>query len=106
MPFMNLEHRTQPLISRKEFYLRQLRFALVASIIIGVSLAIGTVGYYFCGKDRGWVGAFYNASMILTGMGPGIDEPNNCEKKFGALYALFSGVVFLAAASVLMAPVV
>ncbi len=57
-----------------------------------------------------WMDAFYNASMILTGMGPGLDiealpeEYRDPARLFAGLYALYSGVVFLAATGVLFSP--
>jgi len=42
--------------------------------------------------------------MILTGMGPVDPMPNAKAKLFASVYALFSGVVFLGVASMLVAP--
>lgn len=66
-------------------------------------------GYrHYAGLD--WMDAFYNASMILTGMGPGLDIdqlPVDCREKvklFAGIYALYSGVVFLSASGILITP--
>ena len=103
------EHRTQPLLSRRHFVFRALRYATFAGLIIGISLLMGMIGYHaFANID--WVDAFYNASMILTGMGPGLDiealpmERRDGVKIFAGLYALYSGVVFLAASGLVLSP--
>jgi hypothetical protein len=52
------------------------------------------------------VDGFYNASMILTGMGP-INEMKTVDGKlFASFYALYSGVAFLSAVTVTLAPIV
>jgi hypothetical protein len=104
------EKSTQPLLPSRHFYPRLLRYTGIAGLIISVSLLIGMVGYQLC-THRGWVDAFYNASMILTGMGPGLDmnelTPGQQEstKIFSGIYALYSGVVFLAASGLILSPV-
>jgi len=66
---------------------------------VAFSLSLGTVGYHVAaGLD--WVDAFLNASMILTGMGQVDVLRTPTAKVFAALYALYSGIVFLLAASV------
>lgn len=103
------EHRKQPLLPKHQFLKRALRFAFVSASLIGVSLLMGMVGYRsFAGI--GWIDAFYNAAMILTGMGPALDIdalPMDCRDKvrlFAGLYAMYSGVVFLAASGLLLSP--
>lgn len=49
---------------------------------------------------------FYNASMILTGMGPAEPNPTESLKIFASLYALYSGIVFLSSIAIVMAPIV
>ena len=97
------EHRRQPLLDRPRFLQRVARHGLVSFLLVGFSLLIGTVGYHLA-AGLGWLDAFLNASMILTGMGQinGLTTPAG--KLFAACYALYSGVVFLVAATVLIAP--
>ena len=103
------EHKSQPLLSRRHFVLRALRYAAFAILVIGISLFLGMVGYRVY-SGIGWIESFYNASMILTGMGPGLDiEALPFEKRsgvqiFAGLYALYSGVVFLAASGLILSP--
>jgi len=87
-----------------------LAYVAFSWIIICFSLLVGMIGYHtFAGID--WTSAFYNASMILTGMGPALDisaMPEAQQKSveiFAGLYALYSGVVFLAASGLALSPV-
>lgn len=75
---------------------------------LGVCLAIGTCGYYYF-ANLALIDAFHNASMILSGMGPVIDNPTEIPeagKIFSSLYALFSGVAFITNVGFFMAPAV
>ncbi len=101
---MTFEHHQKPLLSRKEFLRRQLRYSLFSLIILAVSLGIGMAGYHIFGR-LAWTDSFLNASMILTGMGP-VDRIETTDGKlFAAFYALFSGISFLTFVGVLFAPV-
>ena len=89
---------------RKHFASKVLRNALAASIVLCISLLIGIFGYmYFF--NLSFVDAFYNASMILTGMGPADKALNNGAKIFAAFYAIYSGVAFLTCVAILFAPI-
>ncbi|HTD86805.1 MAG TPA: hypothetical protein VK850_09540 [Candidatus Binatia bacterium] len=97
------EHRTHGLISRAEFGRRVVRHVMLATVVMFASLALGVIGYHYV-ADLKWIDALLNASMILTGMGPVDTMVTARAKLFASLYALFSGVVFLGVASVLVAP--
>ena len=47
----------------------------------------------------------YNAAMILGGMGPVAEMPDDRAKIFASVYAIYSGVVLLASVGVLISPV-
>ena len=51
------------------------------------------------------VDAFLNAAMLLGGMGPVGELPSDAAKIFAGCYALYAGIVFIASAGVLIAPV-
>jgi hypothetical protein len=99
------EHKNTPVLSRKAFYKRQVRFLMYSMFLLSSSLAIGMIGYRVFG-GLSWIDAFYNASMILTGMGPIDKMTEDASKIFASLYALFSGVVFLSTVAVLFAPAI
>ncbi len=100
------EKKSQPLLSKNEFYRRLSKNFLWASFILSISLFAGVLGYHWLGHI-GWIDSLLNASMILTGMGP-IDgkELSNAAKIFASVYALYSGVAFLSTIAVFFAPVV
>ena len=97
------EHRHQPLIPRKAFLRRQLSFTLIALAIILGSLVIGMAGYHFL-EGMSWLDALLNAAMILGGMGPVDILHTTGGKVFASLFALYSGVIFLVVAGVLLVP--
>ena len=63
------EHRKQPLLTPREFLIRQLLYLLVASMIMVGSLVLGVLGYHYL-EGLAWIDALVNASMLLGGMGP------------------------------------
>ncbi len=99
------EHTKKPLLDIPSYRRRQFTYFLYAVLLISVSLGIGMAGYrYFTGMD--WITAFYNASMILTGMGPADPMPTAGAKLFAGVYSLFSGVIFLGTIAILFAPMI
>jgi hypothetical protein len=97
------EHHSMPLLPRRLFYRRMLWHALVTAVVIFASLAIGILGYHVT-EDMPWLESLLNASMILGGMGP-VDQLHTVAGKwFASAYALYSGLLVLVAAGILMAP--
>lgn len=104
-PLFKYERHNQPLLPKRQFLFRLLRhFGFGTGLILG-SLAIGVLGYHFT-ENMPWLDSVLNASMILGGMGPVNTLATAAGKVFASLYALFSGVIFLVAAGVFVAPVV
>lgn len=103
-PFTLYENRKQPLASRKVFASRIARNALVGLFIILFSLIMGMAGYHYF-EHLSWIDSLLNASMILGGMGPVNTVETNAGKLFASFYALYSGIILLAAAGVLAAPI-
>ena len=99
------ESRFHPLLPRHLYVRRLLRHALLALSVMAVSLIIGVAGYRFA-EGLSWLDALLNASMILGGMGPVSEIHTTAGKLFASFYALFSGIVFLGIAGILLAPVV
>jgi hypothetical protein len=98
------ERRTSPLLPRNLFYRRIRNYALLSFSILVAALGIGMAGYHFF-ENLNWVDAFVNAAMILSGMGPVSQLNTDAGKVFAGCYALFSGLVFITATSILLAPV-
>ena len=100
---MVYEHRSHRLLAWPQFLWRAVRHLLAAIAILSTVAAAGTVGYHTVG-GLGWIDAFLNASMILSGMGPVDRLQTNTAKLFAAFYALFSGLVFIGVVGVVLAP--
>lgn len=86
-------------------FVTHLKFnVLLAATLLGMSLVIGIVGYHWL-APMGWTDAFLNAAMLLGGMGPVDPLTNDSAKLFAGGYALYCGVVFIATAGLVLAPV-
>jgi hypothetical protein len=99
------EHRSDPLLPRHSFAYRVAGYAIAASALVGAALGLGVVGYHYLGGLQ-WIDALVNASMILGGMGPVDPIASPAGKLFASFYALFSGLLFIGAASLVLAPFV
>jgi hypothetical protein len=99
------EHHREPVLDRRRFLRRVTLHGTLALLILGGSLAVGVLGYLIVYED-GWINALLRASMILSGMGPVGDPVNDgrAAKLFHSAYALYSGVVFVAIAGIVLAP--
>src|SRR5206468_9181257 len=98
------ERRGDPIASRARFTARMARHVAAALAFAGVSLFIGMAGYVYF-EQLSWLDAFVDASMLLGGMGPVHTPETPAGKLFAGLYALYSGLVFLVTAGVVLAPV-
>jgi len=98
------EHRRQPLLAQKRFYVRFARGASIGLSIILGSLAVGMAGYHWF-ERMPWLDAFVNAAMILSGMGPVGQLQTNAGKLFAGCYALYSGLALITSVGVIFAPV-
>jgi len=101
----HFERKSKPVISNSDYLKRQLYYFFLSIALIIFSLLIGVLGYHFTGP-MGWLDAFYNSSMILTGMGPVNIITNDTGKWFASFYALYSGVAFLTTAGVMLSPLI
>ena len=101
---MRYERRGERPLTRKAFARRLLIHFAVAGLVILGSLAVGMAGYaYFEGLSG--LDAFLNAAMLLGGMGPVESPATPMGKLFAGVYALYSGLVFLLLAGIVLAPV-
>ena len=98
------ERRNEPLLPLRAFAMRVWRSVLVALCVVAFALSLGVLGYHYVAKFT-WIDSLLNASMILSGMGPVGDFKNDIGKVFASLYALFSGLVFITVAGIIVAPV-
>ena len=97
------EHHKHRFLPWPAFLRRAGRHAFWGLLILLCAVGLGTVGYHTAGALN-WIDAFLNASMILSGMGPVDRMETTTAKLFSALYALFSGLVFIGVIGVVVAP--
>jgi hypothetical protein len=103
MHLVRFEHYREPLVPRAVFLMRLGRNIAVALGLILASLLVGMAGYHFLG-GLAWMDAFLNAAMILSGMGPVDTLTAGGAKFFAGLYALYSGLLVVATAALILAP--
>jgi hypothetical protein len=104
--FTGFERRQEKLAPWSVFIWRLVRFFCFGLVMIGVALFIGVAGYHWvAGFD--WINSLLEASMILGGMGPvnGDHLGTHASKVFASGYALFSGLIFIAAMSIILSPI-
>lgn len=101
----NYEHHREALLPGRVFMRRVGNHVLAALVLLVASLALGILGYRTT-EGMSWIDATYHASMILGGMGPTSEVTSTAGKLFGSFYALFSGIVFLVMAGIVLAPLI
>ena len=101
----DFESRHQHLLGFGAFAQRFAKHVGVASLLVLPSLLVGIAGYHFL-EGMTWIDAFANAAMILSGMGPLEPLKTNAGKIFAGAYAIWSGLILIVAAGVILAPIV
>lgn len=97
------EHYSEDLITVAKFW-RRMRMHFAAAIgLFVVTIIIGVAGFMLSGL--GFVDALLDSTMLMSGMGPvNCDKIGNGGKLFASFYALFCGIVFVAAMGIALAP--
>ena len=99
------ESRRHRPIPAGSFVRRVLWHFVGASLVVAASLGVGMAGYAFY-EGLAWRDAYLNAAMLLGGMGP-VEVPQTPGGKlFAGTFALYSGLVFLVAIGIVLAPIV
>jgi hypothetical protein len=98
------EGRQEQVAPRSIFIKRVIGSLGFALGLIMVALAIGITGYHLL-AGLGWIDSLLEASMILGGMGPVKELHTDASKIFASIYALFSGIVFIALMGIMLSPV-
>jgi hypothetical protein len=102
--FSMYERHIEPLLPFRRFIRRLFIHGLAALALTAVALGIGVLGYHLT-EGFSLLDSLLNASMILGGMGPVNPIQTVAGKWFASFYALFSGMVFLGIAGILLAPI-
>lgn len=76
-----------------------------AAVIVVISVMLGMAGYHWI-VGLPWLDAFLNTTMLLGGMGPVDGVKTSAGKLFAGIFALYSGLVFLAVTAFILAPVI
>ncbi len=103
-----LKIKKQQLIPKTVFYRRLWTNAVFGTLTMLFCLFVGVLGYKLTIPEMDWYDSLLNASMILSGMGPIIDQHivlTKSAKVFASMYALFSGVAFISTIGILIAPI-
>lgn len=98
------EHRSQPVLHPRGFFIRLAWSVSIGLLLIAISLLAGMIGYHNL-EHLGWLDSFLNASMLLGGMGPLHAPVTESGKLFAGFYALYCGLAVIAVASVMLAPI-
>lgn len=99
------ERITDQIISRQSFVLRIIKHLFYVLLIMAISIFFGAVGFYVY-ESKNVEESFLHAIHILSGFGL-IEVPETFGGKvFAAFYGLYASLVFLAAFSLIFAPIV
>ncbi len=98
------EKRTEPLLPRSKFFLRILKFTVIAVGIILLSLLVGIIGYMMT-EHLSLTDAYLNAAMLMGGMGPVAVMHTEAGKLFAGSYALYCGFIVLVSVGIFFTPI-
>ncbi|MBI5215167.1 MAG: hypothetical protein HY960_05390 [Ignavibacteriae bacterium] len=98
------EHRTEPLLPKRQFKQRIQGHAIFSLLLLLSSLLLGVFGFHWL-AEQAWDDALLNSAMLLGGMGLVGEIHNLAGKLFATFFALFAGIVFLASFTILLVPV-
>ena len=101
--FSGYEGRREKLAPFSVFAQRLAGAVGLACGVIALVLFMGISGYHWLGGFD-WIDSLLEASMILGGMGPVNPLKTTGAKLFASGYALFSGLVFIGIAGIVVAP--
>ena len=109
---MGIYYTKEPIMKKKakrftappNMYHHLLRNSSIGLILIIGALYLGMLGYHYI-EHMSWIDSFLNAAMILSGMGPASLLTTTGGKLFAGLYALFSGLAFIAIFVMMLSPI-
>lgn len=99
----NLKSAADYILSPFQFVKKLVERIGIAVVILTISLGVGALGYRIT-EGMEWLDATLNAAMILTGMGPVAELTTPSGKIFAIGYSLFSGLIFIGVAAIIIEP--
>jgi TRAP-type C4-dicarboxylate transport system permease small subunit len=105
LSWLRYERRQDQLAPRSVFVKRIVASLVIALGMIVIALLIGIAGYHYLAGFN-LIDSLLEASMILGGMGPIKELPNDAAKIFASIYALFSGLLLIAMMGIILSPVI
>jgi len=99
------ERSHQPLLTRRAFLRRLVLHVAGATLLLLGSVAIGAAGSMLL-EEKSWPDAMLNATTMLSGMGILHPPQTGAGKLFTAAFSLYAGLIFIAAAGIVLAPLV
>lgn len=104
MHFFRFERKGQKVASRGRFSQRMVRNGAAAGVMTLLALGVGMAGYMVL-ESMSATDAFANAALILSGMGPLDPLRTAGGRVFAGVYALVSGVLYIALSALILAPI-
>lgn len=101
---IRFEQCEEGLVSTAAFLRRMAKQGTDTCVLIAVVWIIGAFGYRYIAGIPNWLDSFYNAAMILGGMGPVSEIVRPWGKVFASFYAIFSGVFLIASVGYFLTP--
>lgn len=99
------ERISDKLVSTERFIWRVFKHAAYMLVILALSVFCGAVGFMIF-EGRGLEDAILHSAYILSGLGL-VEQPSSyAGKLFAGIFGLYASLFFLAAFSVIFAPVV
>jgi len=98
------ENKNKPLASSRAFRKRMLFHLLMAFILVVVTLLIGIAGHVYF-DDMKPASALVASITLTSGLGLSILPESTSGQLFASLYGIFSGYIYLATSSIMLAPV-
>jgi|LSQX01.1.fsa_nt_gb hypothetical protein len=98
------ESKAQPLLAPMQFYWRLIGHALIALLVIVVSVLLGMFGFIYF-EAMFWHDAFLHAMFLLGGLGAISVPQTMAGKLFLGFYGLYAGLVFVTVLGIVFAPV-
>lgn len=99
------ERLSEPLATSRVFAGRLLSSFVLGIVLVGMTLFAGMWGYHSL-EGLCWLDAYVSASMIMSGMGVLAAPATDAGKLFAGSYALFCGLVLIAATAIMFSPVI